>query len=484
MLDVIGVRVRPQQVRRRQALALDELEQRAERRSAVDEDRRATRRVADDVGVRQPAARASTDRRSCVHPTQDPRAWLDSRRDAPDTRRGPSLLALALGLLGAGCLDGTETTATPDTVVGTLPATTTDTSDLPALELDGRSDGRQGRLHERRLRRLPHARRRRRDRHRRPEPRRGEAGHRARRDPGHEGHGRDAAVRRAAHRPADRGRRRVRDAVDRRLILPPSFPRDVQAFACDFDRTLVGRDGAAAPAHPRRDRALPGGRDPGDRRDRADVPLGPALPRGGGHRRARRLLPGRRRRRPARAARSSSTSRSRSRRPARRSRLLAELGHSPNCYVDDRLYVDRHTEYSRMYAEFQHLPVEEVGDLAALARRGRRRSSSPSPTRPEIPALREALAAAFGDRLFLTTSLPYLLEIGNPAVSKGTGHRLRRRAARHLARPDRLLRRRRERHRADRRGGLRDRRRGREPAAARARRLDLPERRTWRASPP
>ena len=47
------------------------------------------------------------------------------------------VLALALGLLGAGCLDGTETTATADTVVGTLPTTTTDTSDLPALKLTG-----------------------------------------------------------------------------------------------------------------------------------------------------------------------------------------------------------------------------------------------------------------------------------------------------------------------------------------------------------
>jgi mono/diheme cytochrome c family protein len=47
------------------------------------------------------------------------------------------LLALTLGLLGAGCLDGTETTATPDTVVGTLQTTTTDTADLPALDLKG-----------------------------------------------------------------------------------------------------------------------------------------------------------------------------------------------------------------------------------------------------------------------------------------------------------------------------------------------------------
>jgi mono/diheme cytochrome c family protein len=47
------------------------------------------------------------------------------------------LLALVLGLLGAGCLDGTETTATPDNVVGTLPAATTTTGDLPALDLKG-----------------------------------------------------------------------------------------------------------------------------------------------------------------------------------------------------------------------------------------------------------------------------------------------------------------------------------------------------------
>ena len=47
------------------------------------------------------------------------------------------LLALALGLLAAGCLDGTETTATADTVVGTLPESTPSGSDLPALKLTG-----------------------------------------------------------------------------------------------------------------------------------------------------------------------------------------------------------------------------------------------------------------------------------------------------------------------------------------------------------
>ena len=99
---------------------------------------------------------------------------------------------------------------------------------------------------------------------------------------------------------------------------------------------------------------------------------------------------------------------------------LAALGHSPNCYVDDRLYVERHTEYSRMYAEFQHIPVEEVGDLTVwLERPPTKLVAVADPA--DVPALREALVSSFADRLFLTTSLPYLLEVGNPAVSKGTG---------------------------------------------------------------
>jgi len=100
--------------------------------------------------------------------------------------------------------------------------------------------------------------------------------------------------------------------------------------------------------------------------------------------------------------------------------LLTELGYAPNCYVADRLYVDHETEYSRMYAQFQHLPVEEVGDLAAwLEEAPTKLVAVADPA--EIQGLRQTVAAAFGDRLFVTTSLPYLLELGNPAVSKGTG---------------------------------------------------------------
>ena len=45
--------------------------------------------------------------------------------------------------------------------------------------------------------------------------------------------------------------------------------------------------------------------------------------------------------------------------------FLDEAGHPPNCYVRDQLFVAEQTAYSRAYAEFQHIPVGEVGDLLA-----------------------------------------------------------------------------------------------------------------------
>jgi Cof subfamily protein (haloacid dehalogenase superfamily) len=102
--------------------------------------------------------------------------------------------------------------------------------------------------------------------------------------------------------------------------------------------------------------------------------------------------------------------------------VLREHGHVPNVYVDDELYVSTHTDYSRRYSEFQGLTVTEVGDLEAWLDR--------PPTKlvvvlepDDVPALRAVLASALGDRVFLTTSLPYFLELGSPAVSKGSGLR-------------------------------------------------------------
>jgi hypothetical protein len=100
--------------------------------------------------------------------------------------------------------------------------------------------------------------------------------------------------------------------------------------------------------------------------------------------------------------------------------VLLEHGLPPNVYVDDELYVARETEYSRAYSGFQHLPVTEVGDLLAWLER--------PPTKLVAVAEPDVLAAVRRDverrldgRAFVTTSLPHLLEIGNPGVTKGSG---------------------------------------------------------------
>ena len=100
--------------------------------------------------------------------------------------------------------------------------------------------------------------------------------------------------------------------------------------------------------------------------------------------------------------------------------FLEEAGYPPNCYVDDELVVAEHTPYSQAYAAFQHLPVHVVGNLLGWL--------DAPPTKlvavgepADLAELRGALKSHFGDRLFVTTSLPHLLELGHPAVSKGSG---------------------------------------------------------------
>jgi Cof subfamily protein (haloacid dehalogenase superfamily) len=99
---------------------------------------------------------------------------------------------------------------------------------------------------------------------------------------------------------------------------------------------------------------------------------------------------------------------------------LAARGFSPNVYVDDQLFVAHETEYSRAYSQFQHLPVTEVGDLLAwLDRPPTKLVQVADP--PVLAELRPALEQQFDGRMFVTTSLPYMLELGNPAVTKGSG---------------------------------------------------------------
>ena len=100
--------------------------------------------------------------------------------------------------------------------------------------------------------------------------------------------------------------------------------------------------------------------------------------------------------------------------------LLNASGHPPNCYVHDQLFVAAQTDYSRRYASYQSLEVTEVGDLVTWL--------TEPPTKlvavgePDtLTELRSSLGAHFDGELFVTTSLPWLLELGHAGVSKGTG---------------------------------------------------------------
>ena len=99
---------------------------------------------------------------------------------------------------------------------------------------------------------------------------------------------------------------------------------------------------------------------------------------------------------------------------------LQHHGLSPNVYVDDQLYVAEETEYSRAYSGFQQLPVTEVGDLLGwLAHEPTKLVAVAEPAR--LAEVRRELEHRFDERLFITTSLPHLLELGHPGASKGSG---------------------------------------------------------------
>ncbi len=99
---------------------------------------------------------------------------------------------------------------------------------------------------------------------------------------------------------------------------------------------------------------------------------------------------------------------------------LGPLGISPNVYVDDQLYVAKENDYTRRYSVFQRLPVIEVGNLLDwLIRAPTKLVAVAEP--PVLAEIRPQLERRLDGRAFLTTSLPYMLEVGNPHVTKGTG---------------------------------------------------------------
>jgi len=95
-------------------------------------------------------------------------------------------------------------------------------------------------------------------------------------------------------------------------------------------------------------------------------------------------------------------------------------GYSPNVYVGDELYVSEVSRAAREYAEFQHLQVHPVGDLLDWL--------SQPPTKLVCVGDPDALSGVerrakehFGERMYISKSLPYFLEFAAPGVTKGAG---------------------------------------------------------------
>jgi Cof subfamily protein (haloacid dehalogenase superfamily) len=99
---------------------------------------------------------------------------------------------------------------------------------------------------------------------------------------------------------------------------------------------------------------------------------------------------------------------------------IVAAGHHLNVYVADELYVAEVTPEARAYADFQGLEIHAVGDLLAWL--------DEPPTklvavgdRKVMDVLEVELKAQFGERLYISKSLPEFLELAAPGVTKAEG---------------------------------------------------------------
>ena len=203
------------------------------------------------------------------------------------------------------------------------------------------------------------------------------------------------------------------------LNLPEDFPQAVETFACDLDRTLIWEDGVL---RPRTKRALGAARAAGFRvvvvtgrmfrsvrpyvaEAELDDPVvcyqGAVVadPATGEFLRHEPI--------PLELAREAIES-------------VVAAGYHLNCYVDDELYVAEVTPEARAYADFQSIPIHPVGDLVTwLSYPATKLVSVDDPV--ALDPLEVRLKERFDGRLYVSKSLPHLLEIASPAVTKATG---------------------------------------------------------------
>ena len=89
-------------------------------------------------------------------------------------------------------------------------------------------------------------------------------------------------------------------------------------------------------------------------------------------------------------------------------------------YVDDELFVGRITPEARAYADFQGLVIHEVGDLAAWLEKPPTKVVSVG--EPDLlDGLEARLKEQFADRLYISKSLPFFLELASRKVTKASG---------------------------------------------------------------
>jgi Cof subfamily protein (haloacid dehalogenase superfamily) len=99
---------------------------------------------------------------------------------------------------------------------------------------------------------------------------------------------------------------------------------------------------------------------------------------------------------------------------------LADEGFSPNVYVDDELYVANDTEQARSYARLNRIRFHVVGDLLNwLEEPPTKLVAVGDPA--ALDALEPRLKAHFGDREYISKSLPHFLEFARAGVTKGAG---------------------------------------------------------------
>ena len=99
---------------------------------------------------------------------------------------------------------------------------------------------------------------------------------------------------------------------------------------------------------------------------------------------------------------------------------IQDAGHGLNCYVDDELYVARVTPEAERYARFQHIELHVVGPLLEWLERPPTKLVVVGEPRA-LDRLGASLRTRFGGRLFIAKSLPFVLELASPDISKGSG---------------------------------------------------------------